>query len=473
LTLLLACLVFAADTALHYTTSTINFDQVSISQTMRTYGRALSSECLNLNRTANLGLPCSRNYALSQTDYEAYVAGQNEIFFLQHDTSNISEVRLVSTNTPSASNSSDQVALLIPQSTNLSPFRDFRAETAGVITTCAPITSQCNWTISGPDSMYSQFNCSDNFWGVLGKATNVSATGAMVTDIDVPPLGFKPGPWLQYSFFMDENLTTPYDSTGSSTPYCMPDDQLINPVYLGVAARFASTSQRAGVNMTNDPEIHTGPTLNFDIILRCKYTTYAVDYSWVNSTAKINGLTPSPNGTMAEIYHGYNLVGSFTAFDNDLQDVIFQAALQENTDAFADSFANSYSSRVMSVIGPFLSSRTNLEEQTRRPLLVAKVPKIPLAILVACCLSYVLFGIITTLYAYCALSGLDVRDLAYRLSLPALGLHAFRDRATDEAAVDTEENGHRVFDETKIRGETMRVAVEGGPAGGFTLKSLL
>src|SRR5262249_47932144 len=152
----------------HYTTSTINFDQVSISSAKSTYGRALSSECLTLNRTDNFGLPCSRNGVVARTDYEAYVAGQNEIFFLQHSTSNISEIRLVNASAESGSNSSDKVALLIPQSANLSPFRDFRAQTAGVITTCTPISRLCNWTTTGNDSMYSQFNCSSNFWGVLG-----------------------------------------------------------------------------------------------------------------------------------------------------------------------------------------------------------------------------------------------------------------------------------------------------------------
>jgi len=176
---------------------------------------------------------------------------------------------------------------------------------------------------------------------------------------------------------------------------------------------------------------------------------------------------------MAEIFHGYNLVGSYNSFDNSMQDYISQAALQANPQAMADSFADTYSARVMSVIGPFLSSRANSKEQNRTPLLVAKVPKAPLAILASCCLGYVVFGIASAMLAYRALQEVDVRDLAFRFSLPALGLHAFRDAATDEVAAKVDGDGQRVFDETKVRSETMRVAVEGEPSSGFLLKSLV
>ncbi|KIX05760.1 uncharacterized protein Z518_03732 [Rhinocladiella mackenziei CBS 650.93] len=473
LTLVLACVVFGADTALHYTTSTINFDQVSIESTMHAYGRGLSSECLSLNRSDNYGLPCSRNGEAALTDYDDYVTGQNQIFFLQHGTSNVSEIRLVQAQDPdNAYNENEKVALLIPPSTTLSPFRDFRAETTGVITTCAPISSECAWKVWGPFDLYSQFNCSDSFWGVLGKSANLSDTGTEVTDVDVPTLGFKPSAALQYGFFMDKDLSQSYDSAGTLGPF-MPDSELINPVFLGVAARFTWASQRPGVNMSSDPGVFQGPTSNIDVVFRCQYTTYAADYSFVNSTAQINSLTPSPNGTIAEIFHGYNLAKSFNAFDNNLQDFILQGALQSDPVAMADSFANSYSTRIMSVIGPFLSSRTNRQEQTRTPLLVAKVPKAPLAILAACCLGYVIFGVTAAILAHRSLSDVDVRDLAFRFSLPALGLHAFRDPNTDNAAVKVDGAGHRVFNESKVRSETMRVAVEGGPKSGFFLKTLV
>ncbi|KIW45678.1 uncharacterized protein PV06_04049 [Exophiala oligosperma] len=476
LTLLLAVVVFAADTALHYTTTTINFDQVTIVAAQRSYaayGFGLSETCLSLKRTDNFNLPCSRNGQLAQHDYNAYVAGQNEVFFLQHGTSNVSEVKLVLSPGRPSTSEHGSVAILMPQSRNLSPYRDFRSHTAGVVTTCAPVSSECQWKTLGPDDSYSQFNCTKNFYGVLGKPPTMTANGLGFNDSDIPPLGFKPGSGLQYAYFMDENLTTPYDSTGDLRPV-LTDAQLINPVYFALAARFAVSAQRAGVSMADDPGIHKGPTQNIDFVLKCQYTTYDAEYTWVNSTAEVHTLEPSPNGTLAEIFHGYRLVGTDSAFDNDLGDDILQAALEADPTSMADNFADSFSQRVMSVIGPFLSARTNSQEQDRTPLLVAKVPKAPLAILVACCIAYVIFGVVAAVVAYRALDDVDVRDIAARFSLAALSLHAFREASTNNSGtVEVDMAGHLVFDESKIRGETSRVGVEGEPRSGFVLKSLV
>ncbi|RVX73514.1 hypothetical protein B0A52_02402 [Exophiala mesophila] len=469
LTLFLACVVFAADSAVHYTTSTIAFDRVSVSSEKLSYGRGLSEACLTLNRSENFGLPCSRNGLVAMNDYDTFARGQNEIFFLNHGISNESEILLVD---QPGDNDTIQAAVIIPQHAILSTYRDYRAETVGVVTTCEPITNQCEWTDGGSNDNYSQFNCSDHFWGILGKMVQIDTTGRTVEDPDVPPLAYKPGSAVQYAYFQDADLNVPYDSAGDLGPI-MEDSDLINPVYFGFAARFAAVSQRAGVNMSSDPGVHQGLTATYDVILKCQYTTSSVDYSWVNSSAYINEITPSPNGTLAELFHGYNPAGSFSSFDNDVQDLFLQAVLSENTQQLADAFANGYSKRVLGVIGPFLSARENLQEQNRTPLLVAKVPKLPLAFLVACCLGYVVLGITSVVVACRALGKLDVRDVAFRFSLPALALYAFRDRTTDEVALKPADGGHPVFDEKKITSETMRVAVEGDPRNGFSLKSLV
>jgi len=480
LTLFLACVVFAADTAVHYSTSTIAFDQISISNNKLAYGRALSQECLTLSRLDNLGLPCSRNGITAVDDYDTYTAGQNEIFFLNHDTSSTSKIILVDSDPQKGRNSSAQVALLIPQPSTLSPFRDFRAETAGVRMTCEAVTNtQCNWTdgVLGEET-FSQFNCSDNFYGILGKMANFDDSGHVIDDPNVPILATKPGSVIQYAYFQDRGLNIPYDAVGDLGTF-LNDSQLINPVYVAIAARFAAISQRAGVDMTLDPGIHhVGTTANLDLVLNCQYTTYAVDYSWVNSTARVNKMTPSPNGTLAEIFHGYNLAGAFSSFDNDLADSVLQAALSTDSTELAETLANSYAKRIMAVIGPFLSSRENIAEQTRSPLLVARVPLAPLALLVAACLAYVGLGVASAVVAHRSLRAVDVRDLALRFSLPALALHAFRDPLTDAAAVqhDSESathSSHRVFDETNIRAERVRVGVSGAPKLGFELRSFI
>lgn len=187
---LLATAVFVTDTYLHYTTQTIDFDQIAIvTQPTNMFGRALSKYCLDFNRTENYGFPCS----MSGTDPNA-VAEQNEIFHLQHNSSSVSEIRFVHTDNLLHGD----VALLVPQSQSFSQDVDFRASTIGVSSQCIPITADCDMRYDAQYSSHTLFNCSDNFWGVLGKSPNISeVNGAFYPAPYVPPLGYKPAPNLQ------------------------------------------------------------------------------------------------------------------------------------------------------------------------------------------------------------------------------------------------------------------------------------
>jgi hypothetical protein len=187
---LLAIAVFVTDTYLHYTTQTIDFDQIAIvTQPTNMFGRALGKYCLDFNRTENYGFPCS----MSETDPNA-VAEQNEIFHLQHNSSSASEIRFVHTDNLLHGD----VALLVPQSQSFSQDVDFRASTIGVSSQCISITADCEMRYDTQYSYHTLFNCSENFWGVLGKAPNISEVdGTFYPTPYVPPLGYKPAPNLQ------------------------------------------------------------------------------------------------------------------------------------------------------------------------------------------------------------------------------------------------------------------------------------
>jgi hypothetical protein len=187
---LLAIAVFVTDTYLHYTTQTINFDQIAIvTKPTNMFGRALDKYCLDFNRAENYGFPCS----MSASDPNA-VAEQNEIFRLQHNSSSASEIRFVHTDNLLHGD----VALLVPQSQSFSQGVDFRASTIGVSSQCISITTDCEMRYDTQYSYHTLFNCSDNFWGVLGKSPNISEVdGTFYPTPYVPPLGYKPAPNLQ------------------------------------------------------------------------------------------------------------------------------------------------------------------------------------------------------------------------------------------------------------------------------------
>jgi hypothetical protein len=187
---LLASAVFVTDTYLHYTTQTIDFDRIAIvTQPTNMFGRALGKSCLDFNRTQNYGLPCS----MSGTDPNA-VAEQNEIFHLQHNSSSASEIRFVHTDNLLRGD----VALLVPHSQSFSQDVDFRASTIGVSSQCISITRDCEMRYGTQYPYHTLFNCSDNFWGVLGKSPNISEVdGTFYPTPYIPPLGYKPAPNLQ------------------------------------------------------------------------------------------------------------------------------------------------------------------------------------------------------------------------------------------------------------------------------------
>ena len=191
----IAVVVLIGDTTLHYTTSTIPFDQISISTNRSEFGRGLSQQCLELNRIENGGLPCSLNNQLASENFTEFIACENEISFLQLNTSTQSEIRILPQQLPARGD----VATLLPQTATLSPYIDYRGSTIGVATQCNLISEKCNFKVGGPSNFYSYFNCSADFWGVLGKAPLISELNTKTQDPNVSPLAFKPAPNIQYA----------------------------------------------------------------------------------------------------------------------------------------------------------------------------------------------------------------------------------------------------------------------------------
>lgn len=469
--IILAAAVFVADTALHYSTSTIDFDVINTNiDSLHEYGRGLSQYCLGFDRMGNVGFPCSYNITVSNPNRWAEA---NEIFYLQHNESRVSEIRRV----PNMDLAHGDLALLMPRMQNVPSEIEFRASTVGVSTQCYPITSQCNMRITDPAlPIHTEFNCSRGFFGVLGKSPNISELSGFATDSDVPPLGFKPTPNLQYGFFVDPELNTPYNSEGYNSSddqpelSPLPDTQLSNPIYLGLAGRFSRTVQAVGNSMSSDSGVfQTNETAYIDFALRCPFTSYDVNYTWANGDIQDLSFSPSPNGSILEIYHGSRFYISVSGGDYRLQDLLVQAAMQSSSEELAYEWGSLYSTETLSTIGAFTAVRENLQEQQRTRLLVAKVPKAALGALIACSLAYTLLGLGLGVIAYRA-SATDVRDLAAQLSLAGLTAAAFDEKHSFTSEHRGEAKGGVVFNEKLNRRETKRVLIDGNPERGYEFR---
>jgi hypothetical protein len=441
--LVLAFLVFLTDTDLHYSTQTVPFQRViGVSQPQATYSRGITKFCLDFNRTANAGLPCS--YTLLVNDPNV-LPEDNEIFYLQHNISNVSEIRLISADGLVAGD----LAILVPQDPPAEV--DYRASTIGISTQCTPITSRCSMK-TNLTSLYTSFNCSSGLYGTLGKSPNINEISSSRADPQLPPLGFKPAPDVQYGFFTDKTLDYPYNPVGydpaTDQPGLSPlvDSELVNPIYLGIAARFGAAVTTPNNDFTNDSEIHSDQGHVFDFALSCPYTSYDVNYTWVNGEIQNVTFFPTTNGSVLEIFHGKQFYATVAGGEFDLQDYIQRAAMQPTSASLAHEWSNLYSTKVLATIGAYTSPRMVMQEQKREALLVAKVPVGSLAVLIASSLTFTPLGTYLGIVA-CKVSTTDVRDVAAQLSVPGLIDLVFGERVRKRGEPGHGTNGGAVFDE--------------------------
>jgi hypothetical protein len=262
---------------------------------------------------------------------------------------------------------------------------------------------------------------------------------------------------------MDEALRVPYNSlgldpsTGRSDPNIpgLLDAELINPVYFGIAGSFSASQQLAGVNLGTDPEISTGADY-LSFVLRCSYQTFEVEYTSQEGRLENFDATTTKNGSIAEIYHGFisqlSLGGSDT--NTQLQNILSTAVLQPNAASLAKKWAQQHSKQILSVIGAFTSPRGNSEEQSRKSILVTKLPIPALAVLLTLNLTYLPFGLCLFIVAYKKASKTELHDLFARLSVPGVITSFFDTDGSTSASNGTSCCG---FDESKIVQEATHV----------------
>ena len=336
LSFLLAGGVFIADTILHYTTSTIEFDQIVVpAKPNQQLGRGLSEFCLTYNRTVG-GTPCSVEIT---TDFKdpSYNFEQTESRRLLHNISQISEIQTASAEEVQNA----EVAYLAHRQQTVTIGTDYHASTIGVSTECKLVNpSTCAMTVWGPNDIYTNFSCSDMFHGTLGKTPNpTEADGFRPPDPYRSYLMYKPAANLMYSFFNDAHMktiynTVSYNDSNNYDPNLSPltDAQLVNPFFLGLAGRVSKNAFASGSEVLQPSETFQGSENGFlDFILNCAVVSYDVSYIWADGGLKNISAVPTNNGSVLEIFHGSVMYYSVAGDDHTLQDFMNQAPLAGQT----------------------------------------------------------------------------------------------------------------------------------------------
>jgi hypothetical protein len=435
LTFLFAGTIIISDISLHYTARSKVLGEAKLPGLSGDHSLRISDACMHLNRTDNAGFSCARNFLLWSENPQDYTDQQSRIINLSHNVSETVTVRIEG----GQGASKPGTAIIVPKSETIPVGRDFRASTLGVRTECSLRTTECGfWTTGWQGTNQWAFNCSDTFFGVLGKQPR---TAWDPLDPDQPPLTYKPTNQLQLGYFTDPELTTLYNPQGANAsgqmpdaPIAMPNDELINPVYVGIAARFPLSMMSPDADFATSDQFYNGTGGWYGFALSCAYSIYDVQYTWSNGSVLNMTSTLSPNGTFAEIYQGWHAPGQTNQLDLNLQDAMVQATMESNSAGLLKKWSELYSIQVMSVIGAVMVPAPSILEQQQGVILVAQVAIPPLALIIIGCIGYTAFGLIVVLSAFRATQE-DISDIPSLLSTEGLALWAVRqDRSKTEGS---------------------------------------
>jgi hypothetical protein len=402
LSLFVTFLTFLGDQFFHLWSKSVVLDRYNVPDSFNSFGRGLTHRCITIDRSNNFGDPCTRgdNFAIGNQQYSER---ENDVSYIQANTSQLNQIQFLG----AASLPRGDLAVLYPAASAIPSRIDYRGSTLGVSTQCQLMTPICR--IKHLSNILTQFNCTETFFGVLGKPANITYNMfSKGLDPDVPGLAWKISPSLEYAFYSDDKLRVPYNTqgydpiTGNMSPNLptMPDSKLVNPVYLAVAGRITNGDMAFNSTLAaKSPVPLFLPTYGgaiFDFFLNCSYTTYDVEYIIVNGTTQSDfSFKPTPNGSVAEEWHGRQQYVSLNGDpSNGLVENQFTAAKQPTPADFARTWANLYSVRVLSVIGAYTNPKLNIQEQVRSQLLVTRVVPWTLGFLLAANFTYVLLGMV-------------------------------------------------------------------------------
>ncbi|KAK5063183.1 hypothetical protein LTR84_005260 [Exophiala bonariae] len=395
--IILSTFVFATDTWLHFTTKTVNFSQVTPTSDAFDLSFGVYDNCTDVSQTYSFGCnmdnPASGAVLMSSTPIEVL--------------SNISDSMLIQTHTIG----SDQFAYLTNAQLSRLASIDYSAKSYAVQSQCKPVTSSCMSTddVAGVGTFY---HCPFAFQGMAD--TSVGSLNSVTM-----------------AYFTDSSGANNNTNT----------NHIGNPYY---HAAVAVVNMRNGVSqaLMSDPEIikggHGGSTI---IALFCNSTIYDLEYTSVNGSVTRFAVNLS-NSSTTNILQGSQRLTD--AGDANLVQAASVAGLGNSAQAISDQFALSYSQTALAVAVGAFQPRPALELQSREDMLVARVPKLPLACLLAANLLLVLLGIALTVVAFLS-SSRETGEIQARLSIAALVASQFeevRTRSPVEKVEDMFEESH-------------------------------
>ncbi|GFF41089.1 hypothetical protein IFM58399_06146 [Aspergillus lentulus] len=407
---LLGLLVTAADTWLHFATTTVPFTRVSPITNHTDYSFGLLPQCLKGNnsvaaqRVDPMGPVCSVSLAVTGS----FLADATTSLQVMNNVSDQATVY-----TYADEHKTSYTYLGVPESASLLT-RDFTAKTYGARTQCELISTKC-----GLQNVASsvKFNCSAEF------------------------AGFIKSPTLQAAFFEDETMSKNLrgkvvSNYGTGNPY-----------YFALASMVNLSGGKTPNSTEFVQSLHGVPTY----VLGCNTTIYDIEYDRLNNT--VTRFQPTVSNTSVSNIWQTSISQTqdwFPFFQQAVGTAIFSDTAQE----FAEKVALALSKATIALGADALGAQPALAAQERETLLVARIPAAPLVTMVVVCLLYVVCGLLLTgLAAWSARNG--VPDVQARLSIAGL----VADRFEEPGLRSDTDSVEKMFAEYSGK-ESKRIAIE-------------
>lgn len=244
----------------------------------------------------------------------------------------------------------------------------------------------------------------------------------------------------------------------------------LNPYYFGIYARVDTRGHIPGSIFlgqpdSTDPEIVRQFRGGLAWVLSCSTTVYEVAYSRVNGTVQAYSVTRA-NASLGGIIAAPTNE-DFAQSDFDIAARI--SSFHENSQDLTNEWATLYSQIALGLSAGIMSPRLNIRQQTRSSFLVARIPKVPLFVLIGLNLLYAVVGILLALYCAWFCAPRTTKDTQARLTVAGLVAFCFEPR---QRAWGPAEEIEDLFTEKIESGTSGRVGIRPVDEGGWRYELL-
>ena len=306
---------------------------------------------------------------------------------------------------------------------------DFKAQTMGISTQCFIATTKCNIGTTDYNQTDSDaFKCSDGFGGdvtygypnVWPANSSDSGSGGYTTGI-----GYANDAQLSEAASMVNFTTISGDVEG-------PIQSLLqqNPTYFGTwAIGYPTDDGKNALFASADPEVYGGGSSVAIWILNCSSTVYDVEYTYVN------GALHSFNATPAEPIYGaffsapfaWSWLPGMRNAQLTMEKAAYLAGSTAQTGAdVATIWAKEYSKAALQLsVGVFQPLVNDIEQIRNSTISVARIPMVPLYLLLGFKFIYVIVVILLAIGAYCFTHPAETEVVKAQLSVQGLAAAHF------------------------------------------------